>query len=139
MKTNKNIIVILILLVITSIVSYYIGSIITYRKLDNSLNNHKLIYQSFYATITDIKDTGLEKEPKLLEVKGLDINDINFRGNFELVVTEATEIEWRYTKLETDELEVGDNIAIIFTGNIQEKDPAHIEDVLKIQLLDNEK
>ena len=139
MKSKKNIIIIFVLMVITSIVSYYVGSIITYKKLDNSLNNHKVIYQSFYATITDIKDTGLEKEPKLLEVKGLDINDINFRGNFEFVVTEATEIEWRYTKLETDELEVGDNIAIIFTGNIQEKDPAHIENILKIQLLDDEK
>ena len=139
MKSKKNIIVIFVLMVITSIVSYYVGSIITYEKLDNSLNNHKVIYQSFYATITDIKDTDLEKEPKLLEVKGLDINDINFRGNFEFVVTEATEIEWRYTKLEPDELEVGDNIAIIFTGNIQEKDPSHIEDVLKIQLLDDEK
>ena len=130
---------ILILLVITSIASYYVGSIITYKKLDNSLNNHKVNYQSFYATITDIKDTGFEKEHKLLEVKGLDINDINFRGNFEFIITEATELEWRYTKLENNELEIGDNISIIFTGNIQEKDPAHIEDVLKIQLLDDKK
>ena len=137
MENNKNIIVILILLVITSIVSYYIGSIITYNKFKKDLDNHKLNYQSFYATITDIKDTGLEKEPKLLTIKGLDINDINFRGDFEFVITEATELEWRYTKLKIDELEVGDNIAIIFTGNIQEKDPAHIEDVLKIQLLDD--
>jgi len=137
MENNKNIIVILILLVITSIVSYYIGSIITYNKFEKDLDNHKLNYQSFYATITDIKDTGLEKEPKLLTIKGLDINDINFRGDFEFVITEATELEWRYTKLKIDELEVGDNIAIIFTGNIQEKDPAHIEDVLKIQLLDD--
>ena len=137
MENNKNIIVILILLVITSIVSYYIGSIITYNKFEKDLDNHKLNYQSFYATITDIKDTGLEKEPKLLTIKGLDINDINFRGDFEFVITEATELEWRYTKLEIDELEVGDNIAIIFTGNIQEKVPAHIEDVLKIQLLDD--
>lgn len=139
MKNSKNIIMILILLVITSIASYYVGSIITYKKLDNSLNNHKVNYQSFYATITDIKDTGFEKEPKLLEVKGLDINDINFRGNFEFIITEATELEWRYTKLENNELEIGDNISIIFTGNIQEKDPAHIEDVLKIQLLDDKK
>jgi len=137
MENNKNIIVILILLVITSIVSYYIGSIITYNKFEKDLDNHKLNYQSFYATITDIKDTGLEKEPKLLTIKGLDINDINFRGDFEFVITEATELEWRYTKLKIDELEVGDNIAIIFTGNIQEKVPAHIEDVLKIQLLDD--
>ena len=139
MKNNKNIIMILILLVITSIASYYVGSIITYNKFERDLDNHKLNYQSFYATITDIKDTGFEKEPKLLEVRGLDINDINFKGNFEFIITEATEMEWRYTKLEADELEIGDNIAIIFTGNIQEKDPAHIEDVFKIQLLDDKK
>ena len=139
MKKYKNAIVFFILLVIASIVSYYVGSLITYNKFEKDLDNNQLNYQCFYATITDIKDTGFEKEPKFIEVKGLDINDKNFRGNFEFIVTEATEIEWRYTKLEPDELEVGDNIAIIFTGNIQEKDPAHIEDVLKILLLDDEK
>lgn len=139
MKNNKNILVFLTLLVITSIVSYYVGSIITYNKFEKDLDNHQLNYQSFYATITDIKDTGFEKEPKLIGVKGLDINDINFRGDFEFLVTEATEIEWRYTMLEPNELEIGDNIAIIFTGNIQEKEPAHIEDVFKIQLLDDKK
>ena len=38
-----------------------------------------------------------------------------------------------------DQLEVGDNVAIIFTGDIEEKEPAHINDVLKIQLLDDKK
>ena len=138
MKTKFNLIFIGSLLLV-SVISYFLGAVITYRKLDNSLNNQKINYQSFYATITDIKDTGFEKEPKLIEVKGLDINDINFRGNFEFLVTEATELEWRYTMLEPNELEIGDNIAIIFTGNIEEKDPASINDVLKIQLLGDKK
>ena len=138
MKTKFNLIFIGSLLLV-SVISYFLGALITYRKLDNSLNNQNINYQSFYATITDIKDTGLEKEPKLIEVKGLDINDINFRGNFEFLVTEATELEWRYTMLEPNELEIGDNIAIIFTGNIEEKDPVSINDVLKIQLLDDKK
>ena len=138
MKTKFNLIFIGSLLLV-SVISYFLGAVITYRKLDNSLNNQNINYQSFYATITDIKDTGFEKEPKLIEVKGLDINDINFRGNFEFLVTEATELEWRYTMLEPNELEIGDNIAIIFTGNIEEKDPASINDVLKIQLLDDKK
>lgn len=68
MKNNKNILVFLTLLVITSIVSYYVGSIITYNKFEKDLDNHQLNYQSFYATITDIKDTGFEKEPKLVRV-----------------------------------------------------------------------
>lgn len=138
MKTKFNLIFIGSLLLV-SVISYFLGALITYRKLDNSLNNQNINYQSFYATITDIKDTGLEKEPKLIEVKGLDINDINFRGDFEFLVTEATELEWRYTMLEPNELEIGDNIAIIFTGNIEEKDPVSINDVLKIQLLDDKK
>ena len=138
MKTKFNLIFIGSLLLV-SVISYFLGALITYRKLDNSLNNQNINYQSFYAIITDIKDTGLEKEPKLIEVKGLDINDINFRGNFEFLVTEATELEWRYTMLEPNELEIGDNIAIIFTGNIEEKDPVSINDVLKIQLLDDKK
>ena len=126
-------------MLLVSVISYFLGAVITYRKSDNSLNNQNINYQSFYATITDIKDTGFEKEPKLIEVKVLDINDINFRGNFEFLVTEATELEWRYTMLEPNELEIGDNIAIIFTGNIEEKNPASINDVLKIQLLDDKK
>ncbi|MBQ7031295.1 MAG: DUF3221 domain-containing protein [Bacilli bacterium] len=138
MKTKFNLIFIGSLLLV-SVISYFLGALITYRKLDNSLNNQNINYQSFYAIITDIKDTGLEKEPKLIEVKGLDINDINFRGDFEFLVTEATELEWRYTMLEPNELEIGDNIAIIFTGNIEEKDPVSINDVLKIQLLDDKK
>jgi len=138
MKTKFNLIFIGSLLLV-SVISYFLGAVITYRKLDNSLNNQNINYQSFYATIIDIKDTGFEKEPKLIGVKGLDINDINFRGNFEFLVTEATELEWRYTMLEPNELEIGDNIAIIFTGNIEEKDPASINDVLKIQLLDDKK
>ena len=59
--------------------------------------------------------------------------------NLELIITEATELEWQHTKINADELEVGDNISIIFTGSIQEIEPAEINDVIKIQLLDDEK
>ena len=136
---NEKRLIIIGIIILMSVISYFVGSAVTYRKLDNSLNNHKVNYQSFYATITDIKDTGTAVDDTLISVKGLEVNDINFKGNFEFFVTEGTEIEWRYTKLEIKELEVGDNIAIIFTGDIQEKEPAHINDVLKIQLLEDEK
>lgn len=104
-----------------------------------NLDNHKVSYQTFYATITDIRDTNFTIDNIALTVKGLDINDINFRGNFEFIITEATELEWRHTKINADELEIGDNISIIFTGSIQETEPAEINDVIKIQLLDDEK
>lgn len=117
------------------VVSYFIG----YKKAYDYERDFKLPINTFYATITDIRDTGLAIDDTALTVKGLDTNDINFRGDFTFVITEATEIEWRNTKIETDDLEVGDNISIIFTGSIQETYPAKINDVLKIQLLDDEK
>ena len=139
---NKNFKIILGILVAIVIlcIGYFIGYKKAYNQYEAFLNNNDngVEYQSFYATITDIKDTGLAIDDTMLSVKGLDINDINFRGDFEFVITEATEIEWRNTKLDASELEVGNKISIIFTGNIQESEPAKIEDVLKIQLLDDE-
>lgn len=140
---NKNFKIILGILVAIVIlcIGYFIGYKKAYNQYEAFLNNNDngVEYQSFYATITDIKDTGLVIDDTMLSVKGLDINDINFRGDFEFVITEATKIEWRYTNIDTSELEVGDKISIIFTGSIEESDPAKINDVLKIQLLDDEK
>lgn len=140
MKKESKIILSIIVILLVVIASYLIGYKKAYNDYELFLNNNDngVKYQSFYATITDIEETGLTIDDTALTVKGLDINDINFRGNFKFVITEATEIEWRYTKLDTSELEIGDKISIIFTGNIQESEPAKIEDVLKIQLLDDE-
>lgn len=140
MKKESKIILSIIVILLVAIVSYFVGYKKAYNDYESFLNNNDngVKYQSFYATITEIEDTGLTIDDTALTVKGLDINDINFRGNFKFVITEATEIEWRYTKLDTSELEIGDKISIIFTGNIQESEPAKIEDVLKIQLLDDE-
>ena len=141
MKKESKIILSIIVILLVAIISYFVGYKKAYNDYESFLNNNDngVKYQSFYATITDIEDTGLTIDNTALTVKGLDINDINFRGNFKFVITEPTEIEWRNTKLDTSELEIGDKISIIFTGNIQESEPAKIEDVLKIQLLDDEK
>ena len=49
-----------------------------------------------------------------------------------------TELEWRNTKINVTDLNVGDNISITFTGEILDSYPAQIKDVVKIQLLDDE-
>lgn len=139
MKKETKIILSIIVIMFVAIVSYFIGYKKAYDDYERDLDNHKVSYNTFYATITDIEDTGLTIDDTAITVKGLDINDINFRGNFKFIITEATEIEWRYTNIDASELEIGDNISIIFTGGIQETDPAKIDDVLKIQLLDDEK
>lgn len=87
---------------------------------------------TFYATITSIHE-------KHLQVQGLEINDINSRGAFDLSIGDTTTLEWRGTTLQLSELNVGDTIAVTYTGDVLETYPAQIMNVQKIQLLDDEK
>lgn len=87
--------------------------------------------QTFYATISDIRgDT--------LTVAGMDVNDINFRGEFCFSIEKGTKITWRYTDIPADDLEVGDHISVTFTGEVLETYPGQIQHVTVIQLLDDE-
>ena len=88
--------------------------------------------QTFYATVSDIRDNAVT-------VTGMEVNDINFRGEFCFSVTEETEITWRYTDISLGDLEAGDNVSITFTGEVMETSPAQIQRVEMIQLLDDEK
>ena len=88
--------------------------------------------QTFYATVSDIRDNAVT-------VTGMEVNDINFRGEFCFSVTEETEITWRYTDISLGDLEAGDNVSITFTGEVRETSPAQIQGVEMIQLLDDEK
>lgn len=87
---------------------------------------------TFYATI-------LEKNGNHLVVQGLEVNDINTRGQFQFTVDEDVELTWRYTDIALDDLDVGDNISITYTGEVMEISPAILSEVLEIQLLDDEK
>ena len=69
----------------------------------------------------------------------MEVNDINFRGRFRFSITEGTKITWRYTDIIANDLDVGDNIAITFTGEILKTDLVHIQQVEVIQLLRDEK
>ena len=51
---------------------------------------------------------------------------------------EETSYLWRGTGISSKGLEEGDNISITFTGLIQETSPARIQEVLKVQLLDDD-
>ena len=89
---------------------------------------------TFYAEITDISGA----DSSYFTVKGLEVNDVNFRGDFTFSVTEDTEIEWNFTEIVPKQLQVGNSIAVTFTGDIQESDPAQIGNVTKIRLLEDE-
>ena len=51
---------------------------------------------------------------------------------------EETSYLWRGTRISPKDLEEGDNISITFTGLVRESSPAGIQEVLKVQLLDDD-
>ena len=88
---------------------------------------------TFYATILTIDD-------QVLLVEGLEVNDINSRGQFYIQVDESTRLDWLGTEITLSDLAVGDRIAITWSGLVQETYPARIVDpVHRIKLLDDEK
>lgn len=117
-----------IALVVVAAASCFGGYRLAYGRADELLRQR----ETFYAEITDIRDN-------FFSVSGLEENDINYRSEFDFTITDKTELVWRGTAMESSEFDVGDRVAITFTGEIQETYPAHIMDVVKIQLLDDEK
>lgn len=87
---------------------------------------------TFYAVIEEINGTSFL-------VDGLEINDINSRGEFYFTVDDQTVLEWRNTGIAISDLQVGDTIAVTYTGEVMETYPVRINDIIKLQLLDDEK
>lgn len=87
--------------------------------------------QTFYARIT-------QKSGDHLIVEGIPENDINHRWSFQFDVGGAR-LTWRYTDITMDDLDVGDLIAVTYSGEVLEISPAIIKNVLEIQLLDDER
>lgn len=119
--------------VVIAVISFLTGFIVGKSDQKNTNMSSALTgSQTFYATIK-------ENNSGLFLVEGLPVNDINFRGEFRFTVSDATKLEWRYEDISVNELSIGNNISITFTGGIQETYPAVILDVTKIQLLNDEK
>ncbi len=121
--------VILIWTLVGGVIGYQIGSGV-YKK--DSSDGEDTLSQTFYAEIKEINGNSLL-------VEGLSVNDINFRGQFSFSVTDETKLEWRYTEISLSDLDVGDKISVTFTGAIMESYPAGLTEVVRIQLLDDEK
>lgn len=94
--------------------------------------NDAALYQTLYAEIE-------ENNGQSLLIKGLDVNDVNGRGEFYVTIDADTILEWRSEPITLEELEVGDTISITHTGNIGETYPVQIFETVRIQLLDDEK
>ncbi|NLL93800.1 MAG: DUF3221 domain-containing protein [Clostridiales bacterium] len=130
---RKKLIVAIIFVIYTVMLSgafYLIGNGVAAKKTDKTTD--ECSSQTFYATISNIQGDNLT-------VKGVEINDINFRGNFVFSIGDETKVTWRYTDISSEDLDTGDTISITFTGEIRESEPAQITQVKYIQLLDDEK
>lgn len=123
----------LIIAVAFGVGGFFIGRN-TVNQEDNSSasTNDAALYQTFYAEIE-------ENNGQSLLVKGLDVNDINSRGEFSVTIDADTILEWRSEPISLEELEVGDTVSITHSGNIGETYPAQIFETIRIQLLDDEK
>ncbi len=71
-------------------------------------------------------------------VNGLDVNDINGRGEYTFSVNERTRLIWRGTELSLSDFDAGDRIAFFYTGEVLTTYPAQIQNVVRIKLLDDE-
>lgn len=129
MKKHKKMMIVCLLLVV-AIGFYFIGYKVAHDRLKNEQINNQMV--TFYAEITDIRDSDIR-------VQGLDVNDINHRGHFTFTIVEETELVWNGTTMIPSELNVGDLISITYTGGLLETSPAQICEVVKVQLLDDNK
>ena len=88
--------------------------------------------RTFYANIT-------RKSGNHLTVTGIPENDINHRWDFQFTLEGNVPILWLGVELTVDDLDEGDLIAITYTGSVLEISPAVIQNVLRIQLLEDER
>ncbi len=138
MNTKQKIVIILGLIVIIGI-SFTIGLFIGQRNAPKNDLAIRKAYdaQTFYANIQSIKQ--YNDGSFHLNVKGLEVNDINYRGNFTFKVDDSMNMVWRGKKIKVSDLKEGTNISITFTDEIiRSISPTPLEEVVKIQVLDNE-
>lgn len=129
-KTRRLVIALLGYSAVLAGIFYLIGYKSAYDRMENAVPSPAA--QTFYATISDMRSG-------VITVRGMEVNDINFRGEFCFSAVEETQILWRNTEILLEDLDVGDHISITFTGAILETSPAQIEKVAVIGLLDDEK
>ena len=85
---------------------------------------------TIYATISQISGGKVRAD-------GLEVNDINGRGSFSFTLSEDTPITWHHTKIALSALQKGYNIAITYTGGTKETSPVQLEQVVKVEVLND--
>lgn len=134
-KGWKVLCIILVIIIAIGLIFF----VIDYSKFNNEQkaisNSEQNEADVFYATIEKItKYNGITT----VLVKGLDVNDINHRGEFDFSIDNDTELLWHGTKIEISDLKEGQNISITSTGEVLERYPAGLTKVTRVIVLDDE-
>ncbi len=138
MKSTQKILIIIGIIIIMG-VSFVLGIFVGQMNAPkNDLAFTKVSGQTFYANIESIKQ--YNDGSFHINVKGLDVNDINYRGNFTFKVDDNMDMTWRGEKVKVSDLKEGNNISITFTDEIvNDISPTPLREVIKIQILDDER
>lgn len=120
MKRYLNIFFRCVILIALLLMAFLLGRLTVPKENQNT----------FYATIENI--SGQE-----FLVKGLEVNDVNYRGEFRFSVDDGTDLIWHNTKISLSDFLVGDTVSISYSGNVAESDPAIIDNISKLILLND--
>lgn len=134
--TGKEKIIAVCILIILFCVGFVFGTISIKILNEKNIVNSDNDEFTFYATIESIKQ--YDDGSFHINVKGLEVNDINYRGIFTFTVDDNINITWRGTNIKVSDLRIRNNISITFTDkSITDIIPTPLMEVKKIQLLDD--
>lgn len=127
---------IITIILVSFLVGLYIGK---KNVVKDELAMSKQVYgQTFYANIENIKE--YNNGGFYINVRGLEVNDINYRGKFTFNINDNIDMTWRGEKIGISDLKEGDIISITFTDkDLMDISPTPLKEVVKVQLLEDER
>lgn len=145
LKGLKALIVIILVIALAVMTYYYFYMRDSYIKAATQMVemvSEKMYPDTFYATIEEISNPGVYGI-KTIKIKGLNINDINHRGEYYFDVPldnipDNFKINWNRADIDFEQLKVGQTIAVYNYGKELESDPSCLSEVRKLVVLDEE-
>ncbi len=136
--SNKQRIFIVIGLTLIIVVSFISGLLIGQKNSPkNNLAVREVYGETFYASIESIKQ--YNDGSFHINVNGLEVNDINYRGDFTFTIDDSMDMTWRGEKIKVSNLKEGNTISITFVDEVfSDISPTPLTEVVKIQILDDE-
>lgn len=113
---------IIVFLLFAVLMSFVLGFRMGYHALDN--DEGQIDIHAFYA---EVKEVGTET----ITVKGLQLNDADYRSEFTFQLYEGLMIERHNQPISLSDIDKGDLVSIVLLTDI-----SGVEDVFKIQLID---